>query len=1644
MLTCLSGITLVAFAADLSAIGVSGEGTADSPFIIDTADKFVAVFGADATTTATTHANNVVIYVTEDIDLSSKNYTPSTAVFQGTLQGVNADTLEPEKRTINIGTAERTGVDAYISSSATKNVVGGVLNSANAAEFSHFIVRGTLTATATDAVGGFMGYDDKAGSTYSYIDNYVTVSGTATQVGGVVGFARSTFDHCSNNAAITNSKTSNGVAGGIVGAANSSGMYIDYCVNYGNITGTGHTGGIIGSSYQSFRKCANFGYISGKGATGGIIGYHSQNGAVMQECFNAGTVKYNATGTNNGCGSLVGRFYFSAGNGTPSRPVKISDCYNIGKVIGTASGDLPYCTYAACVGDVQGTGGMKDSSTQYSQGSIAGYYDLANENMPLYSVYNNLGGSAAVSDAYVISDANGANTATFATMKTLTSKEGSAFADEAVWEIDATADYKFPTLVNNPYDNNLPAIEEPEIEEPEEDYFVTNNISGAGTNADPYIIDNAAKFNAIFGSANTNWADTKTAVYHITADIDLTTIEGGYTPWSESYSSFQGKILGKDASGNNVQRTIKIGTVGSSSSPITGIPGTSNTMAGGLLAWANNAEISYLTVEGTMYANCKTGIGGVLGYIDGTTTVSNVINKVNVTGNARVAGIVGTLTGDALVFDCTNEGTVTNSGSYTGGIIGYAYSDTTIEDCINNGAVSGAGLYLGGIVGMTVEVATISGCTNNGAITSTNPATSATNINVGGIVGEINYAGSLITDCHNNGNVTANSNKALRGIGGIVGWLEDSKIFGCSNTGNIYGGARVGGIAGYDRMSALHDASTLGIHNSWNSGTIDSVTAEATGGLTGFQWLNKDGISYKYTNNYNTGTINDTTKSGSAIGAFYENTANWTIDFTLEGFYDTTGYPVVVDDYRSRTAESAANYPSSPVLTSTYVYMGEGLQEGAVAINKTDLIGLPVSSDTIFTDAEVWTQGNVNYPYPQIVDNPYTGHAVELPDDVVDSAYTVENIAVYYDNGTYKITWTAESIADSYELHYGDDQVATVTLNGDITSIIKNKELEVQVYAVKGSSSYPSEATTVNGYFGGGSGVEGDEYLIYDAEQFANIENKADAYYKQMEDFTVTTPLFLQADKSLSYGNAKTWFEGNYNGNNKTITVDFTLNNTGDPCYALFTYVKVATIENLNVAGTIHVEAAGEETFIAGIVGSSMAGGNLKITNCNSYVDITSNEEANYVRAGGIMGISYQSSPALAMKDCNNYGNISGKRISIGGVIYRIRNREVVENCANYGNLTSELVHVGGIVGQTEGGTIKNCFNMGNLEGTSVAGITPYSTARYSNMVITDCFNAGTLTGTYTTGIAREVSKYDDKAYSITNCYNITSAKYPVALKFTNSVMTVTNCYFVDDESEEEGAVKLADLPSLATLGDAFEVSGTFPYPQLKSAPIDADKAGIEYVKLTYNNDGNASIDKRTSEGYIVKGSEAVFYVESKDADFNSITIKANDVDIDENIIEEKAIKLVISEDTVIYAIGVALEVTTPVIETGTNILASTDAEPITIGEETYERYAISAGRAPKFAGVKLKEFGVLINNKTGEFDITNARAKAQGAEGKISDNGAYGILIYSKDADKGIKDNKTYYTRPYAIYTDKDGVEYTVYGEIQSFVLTAAPADAE
>lgn len=196
----------------------------------------------------------------------------------------------------------------------------------------------------------------------------------------------------------------------------------------------------------------------------------------------------------------------------------------------------------------------------------------------------------------------------------------------------------------------------------------------------------------------------------------------------------------------------------------------------GGIAGQNRGAISNCVNEGAVASAVGDtgGIAGINGYkpeggpsFPGT--LSNCVNRGNVTVTKAGGGIAGINSSAGTMSNCVNDGDVygSNSAENSGGIAGK--NSGTLSNCVNNNTVSGS-RYAGGVVGRSTGTNTTLNCVNYGNVSSF-PRDS----------GDVPSAG------------------------GVIGYFDGGKISNCVSVGNIISGDIAGGVVGKrDRGDSLN------------------------------------------------------------------------------------------------------------------------------------------------------------------------------------------------------------------------------------------------------------------------------------------------------------------------------------------------------------------------------------------------------------------------------------------------------------------------------------------------------------------------------------------------------------------------------------------------------------------------------------------------------------------------------------------------------------------------------------------------------------------------------------------------------------------------------------------------------------------------
>lgn len=395
-----------------------------------------------------------------------------------------------------------------------------------------------------------------------------------------------------------------------------------------------------------------------------------------------------------------------------------------------------------------------------------------------------------------------------------------------------------------------------------------------------FIVAGGSAVNSIYHATNYPYVKATNKSFanaYFVLDGDINT-NGNFTPIGNSSTKFSGTFDGKNHTISNFK------TSGQYS---------------GLFGYVDGATIQNLTVNVTNNAGA-TSAGGLVGAVNGTTTIRNCTVNGTISGTHQVGGFVGFAQGvyqdNTLVLPCNltiegciNNATVTttsqasdNNRTSAGGFVGYVNAGATVtiksyidengqtKKSTNNGKISTTSSAdnkgVGGFVGYSYGKITLTDCVNEKNATITGKE------RVGGLVGYIGKADSdsqkemVISGCENKAAVTSNSTNDVYGIGGIVGYNSGHKvaITNCINSGAITGTHETAGIIGYSDHSDISGCTNSGAVSGF--ATVGGIVGKMGGGSI---------VSCKNTATVKASKARDIDGDGNLDGAYLGGIAGW-------------------------------------------------------------------------------------------------------------------------------------------------------------------------------------------------------------------------------------------------------------------------------------------------------------------------------------------------------------------------------------------------------------------------------------------------------------------------------------------------------------------------------------------------------------------------------------------------------------------------------------------------------------------------------------------------------------------------------------------------------------------------------------------------
>lgn len=775
-------------------------------------------------------------------------------------------------------------------------------------------------------------------------------------------------------------------------------------------------------------------------------------------------------------------------------------------------------------------------------------------------------------------------------------------------------------------------------------------LAGSGTEDDPYQIGSAEDFAAI------TWQNSS-GYFKLTDNITVT---------KPCDATFKGTF---DGDGHTVTLQLDV-TSGN---------------AGLFAKTGSGAVIKNVIVDATVtssvysYTSQYYGVAGLVGYVDGKTTIDHcgVTGTVKGTSTsssyaAYIGGLIGVISDKCEITNSYVSATVENANknkdSYTGGFLGRTSGTYTLSvtDCYASGDVTAAGGRAGGFTGYVY-------CSNsNRHIYENCYAAGTVTASAGNGFGfAYSYAttGYSFTKCYYNN--TANSEGCNKTDTTIIGKSADELKALAGELGEAYQGDATPNInGGYPILTWQYNDPTA-----TPTVTVTVVPADAklvwdgaeqTGGVDGVYTLAKQ--------NQGQHTYSVTNEAGdyaAKTGTVTVKASDMRQTISLERNTYTLKFDKVPDDGTLTVKDSdgkAVNGSNGvyTVISGTYTYTVTGAfgfedkTDGSVEVMK--------GSGTVTETVRMVKKAAATVKFRHAADAEPTITVVYAKTQWNKVPMAAEADGSYLLPVGYAYDWTFES--DSY---------ITQTGTVDLTKVAADATETVDVTMSKKPA---------------GTGDAAAPYQITDASQlrwFAQQVNDG----RSSICAVLTKDIDLGDEPWTPIGQyARNAYKGVFDGQGYTIK---RLKITGSTSnhYGLFGVVGSGTVRNLTVEGTVTVTGSGSSSYgIAGIVGTMNDGTTGTVENCVNKATISGTQNVGGI-VGYVAGGNYASSKEIT--GCVNTGTVSSNSYNAGGIVGYINGQVTVDSCYNRGNCTSGSYRAGGIAAYlySSYATVKNCYTTG-------------------------------------------------------------------------------------------------------------------------------------------------------------------------------------------------------------------------------------------------------------------------------------------------------------------------------------------------------------
>lgn len=436
----------------------------------------------------------------------------------------------------------------------------------------------------------------------------------------------------------------------------------------------------------------------------------------------------------------------------------------------------------------------------------------------------------------------------------------------------------------------------------------TSRVSGSGTAAEPYLIENHVHMTQIRALSKENAA----TYFRLENDIDMSAVKI-WTP-----TNFDGEFSRQvhfDGNGKTI----------------------SNFAPTAFVADDQTTAATYPSLFGVLYGSCKdltitdskiivsytTPSCGFLGGFVGTTGKPATVENVHISGEIHGGSNIGAFGGqsrESTFKNCTADIKITSGGTDAGGVVGKSGVSIHIEDVdvkvdiTPTDALSGNQRHAGILGYSTGTSMVIKNCKAEGVIRHCANSTKTT----GGINA---YAGAEtceITNCSSSVVVTGSKIANSGGICGIASPAVSITIENCCSSGETYPGQQFGGMIGRTEKGAAvirNCYSIMDIHGYSGNGGLFGVNTAAACSLeivNSFAWNAVIEASRETADKYSSGAMIGSAACPVTVSGSFRN--------PNMSFADAFRSLETHGDCSAKTLDGAANqmaYDSTPSAEAT-------------------------------------------------------------------------------------------------------------------------------------------------------------------------------------------------------------------------------------------------------------------------------------------------------------------------------------------------------------------------------------------------------------------------------------------------------------------------------------------------------------------------------------------------------------------------------------------------------------------------------------------------------------------------------------------------------------------------------------------------------